>query len=225
MSNKKSDFMKSIFDDDNDLPIKNEVPHPEAEKKQKEAMKEHIKNERFEMSYIKNESLDAKIQAVTLDDEEFYKLFTNHDYESGDKNFIFIVMKHDQKDKRFHHCSSHKRDVITIPEIVERFGPGRFRLMIKYYNPQKILRGGKRGGFVVAYRDRTLLDPEGGYKSFENAATQIDFDYEDKIVKLYNMTLKVTEILEKNVELFFRLNEKIDGQKLLYNACQRPDRA
>lgn len=118
------------------------------------------------------DSLDHKIAAFTAGDPEWDLHFHRAFKYLGvpDKEPTFIILKHNQKTGKFDiTCEQIRADLPILADIPHRYGSGRYRLMLRYWDPEKRVKGNKvKGAYTLTYRDRTLSNP------YESAMSDAD---------------------------------------------------
>jgi hypothetical protein len=164
--------------------------------------------------------MEHKISALCAGDEEFeFRIRRAMKYAGEpEKEYTFIVLKHNDKTGKFDtHCESLKADLPLLPEIVERYGSGRYRLMVRYWDEHKKVKGNTiKGAFTLSYRDKTLQDTHDTRMTDKTLYERLYAEYDGILTHFQRISQHYTaigEMLDTNIKLFKKLQEETTHEK------------
>jgi hypothetical protein len=108
-----------------------------------------------------HDSMQTRIDMITAQDPDFFEHFQAA-LKAGElgKNFTVIALKHNLDQGKWEHCEAHSGDAPDLNLLLDRFGPGRYRLVLRYWTDKKTVKGGEiKPAYTSIFRDLHIGNP------------------------------------------------------------------
>lgn len=163
---------------------------------------------------LMHDSLQTRIDMITAADPDFYQYFeeaVKTALSDHTKSYTVTVLKHNLQDGKWEVCEAWPSDVPDMNLVLDRFGPGRYRFVLRYWTERKKVKGGEtKPAWATVFRDLRLGNPVD--------ARLIDIETTDRLQKTIRILVNlaadlgeryknIAELLERNLTLATLINK------------------